>query len=134
MLDEMAAHWAPPDHPVFQLVPEDVQVLLGAQYEEMGSPQVSHTSFWDIYRELLARVQQAQAMAPQDQVLNLTGILQSQSRILQVPEDQFNLLQAVDFREGDQLRNDAMHTGGPSSVEDGLEISDFTSSDEEDDE
>ncbi|KAJ7630220.1 hypothetical protein FB45DRAFT_1150186 [Roridomyces roridus] len=53
MFDEMEAQFAPPDHEVFLLVPPEFQYWAGVYYDAMGCPEVTHRTFWDIYRELL---------------------------------------------------------------------------------
>ncbi|KAH9924596.1 hypothetical protein B0H21DRAFT_781416 [Amylocystis lapponica] len=53
LLDEMELAWAPPDHPVFELVPRDFEVLIKQLYTQVGEPVISRETFWEIYIELL---------------------------------------------------------------------------------
>ncbi|KAI0712154.1 hypothetical protein C8Q76DRAFT_621798 [Earliella scabrosa] len=55
LIDTVEAEWAPPDHPVFQLVPPAFQIRISAFAEELGSPQVTSDSFWQVYLLLKQR-------------------------------------------------------------------------------
>jgi hypothetical protein len=57
LIDEVEQLFAPPDHPVFQLVPPIFEQRIVHLYREIGSPVVTSDSFWVIYRHLLARFQ-----------------------------------------------------------------------------
>ncbi|KAH9924836.1 hypothetical protein B0H21DRAFT_712436 [Amylocystis lapponica] len=41
------------DHPVFELVPRDFEVLIKQLYTQVGEPVISRETFWEIYIELL---------------------------------------------------------------------------------
>ncbi|KAF8060902.1 hypothetical protein FPV67DRAFT_1673735 [Lyophyllum atratum] len=45
--------WAPPDNPVFQLVPPTFGEQASALYASIGSPLVSSLTFWAVYPDLL---------------------------------------------------------------------------------
>ena len=45
--------WAPPDHPVFELVPPVFDTFITWVNVQCGSPQVDFDHFWDIYKHLL---------------------------------------------------------------------------------
>jgi hypothetical protein len=45
--------FAPPDHPVFQLVPPAFEEVAQAAYMQMGQPPVSDKTFWGVYMQLL---------------------------------------------------------------------------------
>ncbi|KZT50460.1 hypothetical protein CALCODRAFT_504712 [Calocera cornea HHB12733] len=45
--------YAPPDHPVFQLVPPAFGTAIERHYRDLGAPEVTLDSFWDVYHELL---------------------------------------------------------------------------------
>ncbi|PPQ67538.1 hypothetical protein CVT26_006839 [Gymnopilus dilepis] len=46
---------APPDDPVFQLVPKEFENQAAVLYESMGSPPLSSKNIWQVYCELLRR-------------------------------------------------------------------------------
>ena len=48
--------YAPPDHPVFELVPPLFHERVSQLYTAIGQPEVTITSFWDIYRNLLEQL------------------------------------------------------------------------------
>ena len=50
--DEAEAKWAPPDNPVFQLVPSAFLEHVSSAYETMGRPAVTFDSLWDIFLQL----------------------------------------------------------------------------------
>ena len=52
MLDTAEKKWAPPDDPVFQLVPPSFEPYVNQCFEELGKPEVDIESFWDVYRRL----------------------------------------------------------------------------------
>jgi len=45
--------FAPPDYEVFQLTPPAFNQHATLFYNSLGQPQISHDSFWDIYRQIL---------------------------------------------------------------------------------
>ncbi|KAF8200101.1 hypothetical protein BJ912DRAFT_873378 [Pholiota molesta] len=53
LLDELEEEYIPSDHPVFQLTPPAFHDRATTFYEAMGSPAVTISSFWNIYRNLL---------------------------------------------------------------------------------
>ncbi|KAH7904042.1 hypothetical protein BJ138DRAFT_1186917 [Hygrophoropsis aurantiaca] len=57
LLDEVEAKYAPPDHPVFELVPPIFNQCAHDLYQAMGKPEVSSETFWDVYQQLLQRFQ-----------------------------------------------------------------------------
>lgn len=52
MLDEAEAKWAPPGDPVFQLAPPDFEPYVAQCFEDLGNPEVTFDTFWDVYCEL----------------------------------------------------------------------------------
>jgi hypothetical protein len=54
LIDEVEQLYAPPDHPVFQLVPQIFEQRIIHHYNSINRPVVNIDSFWDIYRQLLA--------------------------------------------------------------------------------
>jgi hypothetical protein len=57
LFDEVEAIYAPPDHPVFDLVPPSFDQRAQYLYASLGKPQVSSDSFWNMYQMLLAQFQ-----------------------------------------------------------------------------
>ncbi|KAG1884748.1 hypothetical protein F4604DRAFT_1878695 [Suillus subluteus] len=55
LFDEVEAIYAPPDHPVFDLVPPSFKQHAQYLYTSLGKPQVSSDSFWNVYQMLLAQ-------------------------------------------------------------------------------
>ncbi|KAK6985245.1 hypothetical protein R3P38DRAFT_3450785 [Favolaschia claudopus] len=56
---EAVAHvrnlYAPPDHDVFQLVPEGFAILATEFYAEINSPPITRSNVWEVYMEILLR-------------------------------------------------------------------------------
>ena len=49
MLDEAEAKWAPADDPIFQLAPPDFEPYVTQCFEDLGNPEVTFNTFWDVY-------------------------------------------------------------------------------------
>ena len=49
MLDAAEEEWAPPNDPVFQLIPPDFESHVTRCYEALGEPVVNFDTFWDVY-------------------------------------------------------------------------------------
>ena len=49
----MEQEWAPPDDPVFRLVPATFEQQAATLYQTIGQPDVSSATFWTVYQELL---------------------------------------------------------------------------------
>ena len=60
ILDEMEQLYAPPDHPVFVLVPPAFHERATELYRSIGEPEVTVATFWDIYHSLLERLREHQ--------------------------------------------------------------------------
>lgn len=41
-----------PTDPVFKLVPDDCEEHIASIYTQLGSPEVCHDTFWDVYNKL----------------------------------------------------------------------------------
>lgn len=54
-IDYVRQEFAPPDDPVFLLVPPEFELYAQALYESIGSPVVNSENVWDIYRQLIHR-------------------------------------------------------------------------------
>jgi hypothetical protein len=52
--------YAPPDDPVFELVPATFAYYTQMMYDNMGSPAVTGENVWDIYRGLVQRLEELQ--------------------------------------------------------------------------
>jgi len=52
-LDHVRQLYAPPDDPVFKLVPPIFAAHADALYEVMGRPEVTSRNVWEIYRGIL---------------------------------------------------------------------------------
>ncbi|KAG2353943.1 hypothetical protein BDR07DRAFT_1173064, partial [Suillus spraguei] len=57
LFDEVEAIYAPPEHPVCDLVPPSFDQHAQYLYASLGKPQVSSDSFWNVYQMLLAQFQ-----------------------------------------------------------------------------
>lgn len=57
VVDNIAQLHITPDHPVFEIVPPALSMLIGACYDTLGHPAMSRDSAWDVYCNLLAVVQ-----------------------------------------------------------------------------
>jgi hypothetical protein len=64
LLDEMEQLYAPPDHPVFQLVPLAFREHAETFYLRLGRPVVNFASFWRIYSQLLHEFKQHRTNEP----------------------------------------------------------------------
>lgn len=69
LLDAAEAKWAPPDDPVFQLVPPDFESQVVRCFEDMGKPDVTFDTFWYVYCGLRDLVEIA---VPSDVVITLS--------------------------------------------------------------
>jgi hypothetical protein len=52
VLDEVEAKWAPPDDPIFDLIPRNCVEHISSAYAQIRSPEVNFDSFWDVYNNL----------------------------------------------------------------------------------
>lgn len=52
MIDNAEHQWAPPADPVFELVPPLCEEHISSIYVQLGSPEVSFLSFWNIYNQV----------------------------------------------------------------------------------
>lgn len=58
LLDEVEAIYAPPSHPVFQLVPTWLTPYLDAAYDSVGRPEVSISTLWEVFVSVRDAVQE----------------------------------------------------------------------------
>jgi hypothetical protein len=102
--------YAPPDHPVFTLVPPTFHERVMELYISIGEPEVTVRTFWDIYRELLGRLRES----VDDQ---LTDVLSTfQANVDNSAEDMALLPNMEPFRLGKPL-----DLGGKTTYVGGLE-------------
>jgi hypothetical protein len=52
LVDEAECRWAPTDDPIFSLLPPNLQQHVSEVYVQIGSPDVSFNSFWNVYLHL----------------------------------------------------------------------------------
>ena len=64
------AEWAPPDDPVFRLVPPDFESYVAQCFKDLGEPEVNFDTFWDVYHGLRDLVE---ITVPDDVVVILRG-------------------------------------------------------------
>lgn len=50
--------YAPPDDPVFELVPQEFNYFAQKIYEDLGSPTLTSETIWPIYRRMVERLEQ----------------------------------------------------------------------------
>ncbi|KAH8100012.1 hypothetical protein BXZ70DRAFT_907606 [Cristinia sonorae] len=100
LFDEMIHDWAPPDHPVFELVPATMERIIVAHYEAMGRPQVSHRSFWGIFQELLMDVER-QVANSSELTMSVATAPQSERQLVDGPQDLHPLGSEKDLSDPD---------------------------------
>jgi hypothetical protein len=96
LFDEMEALYAPPEHPVFELVPATFHNHVSEAYSAIGEPNVNMETFWEVYLRL------RQQLEPHHQ--SLTEVLTSchnQDDSVDIPllpnMEQFRLGQPLDL-------------------------------------
>lgn len=110
LFDAMEAKYAPPDHPVFQLVPEAFGDHAQQFYEELGDPDVNSFNFWSIYQAMLAKFED---LSTSD--IDLTKIIETHNTTLQsVSEEVMDMLPGL--KEYDISKTRAS-IGDPSVVD-----------------
>jgi hypothetical protein len=133
LLDEVKALYAPQDHPVFELVSQIFYERVDDLYSVIGRPEITKETFWDIYLELLKKLQNGR-----DE--ELANILSSHQQSVQ-PDQGMPLLPNVEpFRLGRPLNvgKNVNYIGGLDVSSSSVSNSDpqpeyafFTSSEEE---
>ena len=138
VFDEMAEIYAPPDHPVFQLVPPLFGELANKHYAAIGEPIVTSDTFWDIYQNVLECFRHSP-----DEELN--GILADSDRQETAAQDDGLpvLPDMQPFRNGEPVvvaGKRSQYVGGlvasgstQTTIQDEREYADFTSSDDDSD-
>ena len=139
VIDDAEALYAPPDHPVFKLVPPAFDKKANLLYSTLGHPPVSFDTFWTVYRALLAEFQ-----GSVDDPDIAEALTSHETATRTIHEDDFMpvLPNQKPLRNGDKVVGeisigpDDSNVAGPSSgsplLQSGHEYADFT--DEEDEE
>jgi len=138
LLDEMEELYAPPCHPVFDLVPPAFHDHVSNAYSEIGKPNVDVDTFWEVYLSLRRRLRERSP----EQITEIVTSYQGNVEELEADPDNIPLLPNMeDFRLGQplDLGNKTCYIGGiesavfPGSIE-GLigEYADFTDESDED--
>ncbi|KAI0741878.1 hypothetical protein C8Q80DRAFT_1109776 [Daedaleopsis nitida] len=78
LFNAVEQEWAPPTHPVFELVPPAFASRISAFYLDMQSPAVTGDNFWEIYLRLLECFLTHQQENPFDHALQSELATQSQ--------------------------------------------------------
>jgi hypothetical protein len=71
LIDEVEQRYAPPDHPVFQLVPPTFEERVIVRYNALDRPAVTINSFWNIYHQLLAAFRTQEPDPELDSILSV---------------------------------------------------------------
>jgi hypothetical protein len=134
----MEAIYAPPDHPIFELVPLIFHQRVDRFYNEAGSPVITSDTFWDVYRGLRLRFEHRS----DDE---FTAVLQANSdRETASNDDQIPVLPDMQpFCNGQPVvghreqyiggLHASSSTGDTTPAELGPEYADFTTDDESED-
>ena len=94
----MEALYAPPNHPVFELVPPAFHEHISNLYAAIGQPEVTVETFWDIFRDLLGRLREG----PDEHLTEITTCYDATCR--QESDDIMPLLPNMEaFRLGQPL-------------------------------
>ena len=71
MLLRAEQEWAPPDHPVFDLVPPVFEEFILSVYAMADQPEVNFDDFWQIYKHLLSIAEEHVHFHPEVQAVLL---------------------------------------------------------------
>ncbi|KAM6501138.1 hypothetical protein JOM56_004152 [Amanita muscaria] len=69
LIDRLEQQYAPPSHPVFELVPEAFDACARDAYNTLQCPSVDISSFWDVYQGILAYFNDSLARSAHLQVI-----------------------------------------------------------------
>lgn len=119
----MEALYAPPGHPVFDLVPQAFHDHVSNAYSEIGKPNVNVDTFWEVYLGLLRRLRER---SPEQVSEILTSY---QANVEEDPDNVPLLPNMEDFRLGQPLNlgNKTCYIGGLESpaLPDGAEVGEY---------
>jgi len=109
--------YAPPDDPVFELVPPTFAHYAQLMYNDMGNPVIAGENVWDIYRGLVQHLEYLQnAMDYADYIDCIDQWEVNESLIAAVDEEEppYPLIDGLDLRGGyENPREDgAVYLGG----------------------
>ena len=133
LLNEMEALYAPPDHPVFELVPAAFHDHVSEAYSAIGEPNVNMETFWEVYLHLRQQLHEPRHQS----LMEVLTSLHDQVDLVDIPLlpnlEQFRLGQPLNLgRRGAYIGGlefealpDGVHEGAAEYVE-------FTSEDESD--
>ncbi|KIK59520.1 hypothetical protein GYMLUDRAFT_169437, partial [Collybiopsis luxurians FD-317 M1] len=54
-IQEAEQLYAPPDHPIFDLVPAEFDYWANNYFQQIGSPEINHDTVWDVYVQMLQK-------------------------------------------------------------------------------
>ncbi|KAH9476801.1 hypothetical protein JR316_0010716 [Psilocybe cubensis] len=119
LLDDLENEYAPKDHPVFQLTPPAFDERARKIYEDIGTPEVTMASFWEIYRTMLERF--CGEVDEEIEVVLTARVAEEQG----IDQEEISLLDGMkDLRQGDKVVGLQEHS-------DDRNYASFTDTDEE---
>ncbi|KAH9856452.1 hypothetical protein C2E23DRAFT_811473 [Lenzites betulinus] len=138
LVNEVEAEWAPPTHPVFELVPGAFGDKASELFTDMGSPALSQENFWVAYLSLLEHFLRYQEDHPDNISLQADALASHCASQGQLAEEGVDLLPGLqEYRAGDRLVGTGeIHVAErpqPLAAEDGgiVGYAQFTSDEEE---
>ena len=118
LFNEIEALYAPPDHPVFELVPQAFHKHVSNIYTAIGQLEVTVKTFWDIFRSLLDHLHEG----PNEQ---LTEIITNHNATLEPGLDNMPLLLNMEAFQLGQLLDLGANTNYIGGLEDPASNSDM---------
>ncbi|KAK7452638.1 hypothetical protein VKT23_012037 [Stygiomarasmius scandens] len=76
--------YAPPGHPVFDLVPPEFNYWASSYYQQIGSPVVTRHNVWNVYEQILEKFE---TNAPLMNTLHLEGYRDDRDEFVKEVED-----------------------------------------------
>ncbi len=117
-VDHVESLYAPPDDPVFDLVPPIFDHYAQVMYREMDAPTLTSENIWDVYCELLERLEALQAAMDDENYIDCIEQWEVNENLMGKgdPEDlqPYPLIDGLDLRGGlDDPREDgSIYLGG----------------------
>ena len=115
--------YAPPDDPVFELVPANFAHYIQILYENMGSPTVTGENIWDIYRDLVQGLEELQVAMDNADYLDCIDQWEVNEGLMEGVDEElpYPLIDGRDLRGGyDHPREDGTVYFGGVNGGDGL--------------
>lgn len=111
LVDRLEAEFAPPNHPVFQLTPPLFHERAVAFYARIGSPVITHQTFWNTYRQLLnCFLQDSESHGHGEEMVLLISSQCDQTE--EVEQELIPLIEGMkELRQGDQVIGAGPSTG-----------------------